>query len=217
MSILLDTHAFIWFVLDDPELPATAKALVEDPTNDVFISPASYWEIAIKAHEPSTMRFPLDRVQEILDQYATLGKGLNITEFTPTSAGRKISGSHREGVWDEAAQADYAVKFYRVCFAHPAMRAITWWDLSDRDCWQPGGGMLRADMSPKSVYEQLKRLIHEEWKTTLRTTTDNDGRFTFRGFCGTYRLVLDVEGHKLEHRLQVTSGMRKEVVVKLAP
>jgi GH35 family endo-1,4-beta-xylanase len=173
--------------------------------------------IGIQAHEPSTMRFPLDRVQEVLDQYATLGKGLNITEFTPTSAGQKITGSHREGVWDEAAQADYAVKFYRVCFAHPAMRAITWWDLSDRDCWQPGGGMLRADLSPKPVYEQLKRLIHEEWKTTLHTTTDNDGRFTFRGFYGTYRLVLDVEGRKLEHRLQVTSGVRKEVVVKLAP
>ena len=50
-----------------------------------------------------TMRFPLDRVQEILDQYDTLGKGLHITEFTPTSAGQKITGSPREGVWDEAA------------------------------------------------------------------------------------------------------------------
>ena len=48
MSILLDTHTFIWFVLDDPKLPAPAKALVEDPANDVFISPVSYWEIAIK-------------------------------------------------------------------------------------------------------------------------------------------------------------------------
>ena len=48
MSILLDTHTFIWFVLDDPKLPATAKALVEDPTDDIFISPASCWEIAIK-------------------------------------------------------------------------------------------------------------------------------------------------------------------------
>ena len=121
--------------------------------------------IGIQAHEPRTMRFPLDRVQEILDQYATLGKGLHITEFTPASSGQKITGSHRDGVWDEAAQADYAVKFYRVCFAHPAMRAITWWDLCDQGSWLPGGGMLRADMSPKPVYEQLQRLIHDEWKT----------------------------------------------------
>ena len=173
--------------------------------------------IGIQAHEPRTMRFPLDRVQEILDQYATLGKGLHITEFTPTSAGQKITGSHREGVWDEAAQADYAVKFYRVCFAHPAMRAITWWDLSDQGSWLPGGGMLRADMSPKPVYEQLKRLIHEEWKTRLAATTDAGGRLAFRGFCGTYRLTLDLPGQKLERRFSLTKGMDKDVVVTVVP
>jgi hypothetical protein len=79
-----------------------------------------------------------------------------------------------------------------------------------------GGGMLRADMSPKPVYEQLKRLIHEEWKTTLHATTDNDGRFTFRGFCGKYRLVLEVHGRKLVRDLQVSKATRKEVVVTFA-
>jgi PIN domain nuclease of toxin-antitoxin system len=48
MNVILDTHAFLWFVLDDPQLSASAKTLIEDPANDVFISPASYWEIAIK-------------------------------------------------------------------------------------------------------------------------------------------------------------------------
>jgi GH35 family endo-1,4-beta-xylanase len=199
-----------YYVLADGG-PAFFKLLTTAKENGV-----PFDGIGIQAHEPHTMRFPLDRVQEILDQYATLGKGLNITEFTPTSAGQKITGSHKEGVWDEAAQADYAVKFYRVCFAHPAMRVITWWDLSDQGSWQPGGGMLRADMSPKPVYEQLKRLIHEEWKTELHATTDNDGRFSFRGFCGKYRLVLEVHGRKLVHDLQVTKGTRKEVVVTLA-
>jgi PIN domain nuclease of toxin-antitoxin system len=48
MRLLLDTHAFLWFLLDDPQLSATAKKLIADPNNDVEISPASYWEIAIK-------------------------------------------------------------------------------------------------------------------------------------------------------------------------
>ena len=99
--------------------------------------------IGIQAHEPRASRFPLDRVQKILEGYASLGKELNITEFTPTSSGQKMIDSSRDGVWDEANQADYAVKFYRVCFAHPAMRAITWWDLCDQGSWLPGGGMLR--------------------------------------------------------------------------
>jgi len=51
--------------------------------------------IGIQAHEPRTVRFPLERVQEILDQYATLGKELHVTEFTPASSGQKITGSHR--------------------------------------------------------------------------------------------------------------------------
>ena len=48
MRLLLDTHAFLWFLLDDPQLSSTARALVVDPTNDIEVSPATYWEIAIK-------------------------------------------------------------------------------------------------------------------------------------------------------------------------
>jgi len=48
MRLLLDTHAFLWFLLDDPQLSVSARGLIEDPANDEEISPASYWEIAIK-------------------------------------------------------------------------------------------------------------------------------------------------------------------------
>ena len=48
MRMLLDTHAFLWFVLDDPKLSPAALALISDMNNELIISPASYWEIAIK-------------------------------------------------------------------------------------------------------------------------------------------------------------------------
>lgn len=48
MRLLLDTHSFLWFVLNDPRLSDLAKSHIEDPSNDVFISPAGFWEIAIK-------------------------------------------------------------------------------------------------------------------------------------------------------------------------
>jgi PIN domain nuclease of toxin-antitoxin system len=48
VRLLLDTHAFLWFLLDDPQLSATAQSAIEDPLNDVEVSPATYWEIAIK-------------------------------------------------------------------------------------------------------------------------------------------------------------------------
>lgn len=48
MRLLLDTHAFLWFVLDSPQLSTSARALTADPANDVLVSPATCWEIAIK-------------------------------------------------------------------------------------------------------------------------------------------------------------------------
>ncbi|WP_203225928.1 type II toxin-antitoxin system VapC family toxin [Calothrix sp. PCC 6303] len=49
MRFLLDTHTFIWFVTDSPQLSATAKALIEDEYNEKWLSVASIWEMAIKS------------------------------------------------------------------------------------------------------------------------------------------------------------------------
>jgi len=48
MRLLLDTHTFLWFVLNDPQLSRAADALITDPTNELLISPATCWEMAIK-------------------------------------------------------------------------------------------------------------------------------------------------------------------------
>jgi GH35 family endo-1,4-beta-xylanase len=167
--------------------------------------------IGIQAHEPRTMRFPLDQVKRILDRYAALGKELHITEYTPCSGGQPITGSHIQGKWDEAAQADYAAKFYTVCFAHPAMRGITWWDLCDEGSWLQGGGLLRKDMTPKPVYDALRKLIHEDWHTRVEAKTDAEGRVAFRGFFGRY--ALSAAGSKTGFHL--AKGEKAEVTVKL--
>ncbi len=48
MKFLLDTQAFLWFVLNDCALSQVACDLIVAPLNDILLSPASYWEIAIK-------------------------------------------------------------------------------------------------------------------------------------------------------------------------
>ena len=48
MNLLLDTHAWLWFVLGDPQLSNGARNHILDPANVKFVSPASYWEISIK-------------------------------------------------------------------------------------------------------------------------------------------------------------------------
>lgn len=48
MTLLLDTHAFLWWVEGAPALGRRARAAVSNPDNDVFFSVASCWELAIK-------------------------------------------------------------------------------------------------------------------------------------------------------------------------
>ncbi len=49
MRVLLDTHAFLWWIADDPRLSSRARRTIADSSNDVYFSAASAWEIAIKA------------------------------------------------------------------------------------------------------------------------------------------------------------------------
>ncbi len=48
MNLLLDTHAFLWFIAGDARLSTSARSEIERIDNDCFVSAASLWEIAIK-------------------------------------------------------------------------------------------------------------------------------------------------------------------------
>ena len=48
MRLLLDTHVFLWFILNDPRLPNPARDLIQNPSNEVLLSPVSIWEVCIK-------------------------------------------------------------------------------------------------------------------------------------------------------------------------
>lgn len=46
--LLLDTHVFLWWLIDDPGLGSKARTMIADPDNDIFVSAATGWEISIK-------------------------------------------------------------------------------------------------------------------------------------------------------------------------
>jgi PIN domain nuclease of toxin-antitoxin system len=48
MNLLLDTHSFIWFGDDNIKLSSDAKKSIENSRNNIFISIATLWEMAIK-------------------------------------------------------------------------------------------------------------------------------------------------------------------------
>ena len=48
MRVLLDTHIALWAITDDPRLSAAARACITEPVNEIAVSAAVIWEIAIK-------------------------------------------------------------------------------------------------------------------------------------------------------------------------
>ncbi len=49
MRVLLDTHVFLWWIIDDLRLSGRAREVISDGRNELFFSAARGWEIAIKA------------------------------------------------------------------------------------------------------------------------------------------------------------------------
>ncbi len=144
--------------------------------------------IGLQAHDPPNWYSP-QRVFETLDTLAEVGVDLHITEFTFRSNGEAIRGGFVEGNWDEEKHGEFYDMFYRYCFSHPRVKAITMWAMWDGSSWQQQGGIVRRDLTPKPAYEALNRLINQEWRTTVSAETDADGRLTFRGFHGRYEAV----------------------------
>lgn len=80
MKYLLDTHALLWYTLNESSLSDTAYQLIINQNNEILISPVSYWEIAIKIsigklilHQPYK-----DFIDVCLNQYQ-----FNILAITP--------------------------------------------------------------------------------------------------------------------------------------
>lgn len=49
MKALLDTHTFLWWIANDPQLSQRARQVMEDGATELFLSVASGWEMAIKS------------------------------------------------------------------------------------------------------------------------------------------------------------------------
>ena len=83
MRLLIDTHAFLWFLLDDPQLSVKAAALIGDPNNEIVVSPASYWEIAIKI---SVGKYSLPEPYEVFMEREIAANDFGILHIEPRHA-----------------------------------------------------------------------------------------------------------------------------------
>jgi len=178
--------------------------------------------IGIQAHANGEWYSPAN-VSEQLDRYASLGKPIQITEFSAQTleyddrkTPMQISGSYRNGVWNGEKQAEFYREFYTIAFGNRQVEAITTWGLDDERSWLPGIGLLDKDGKPKASYTTLDSLINKEWKTSFERSTDENGRLGFRGFYGNYEvLVRDGNGGTKPVTFVLEKGKANEWVVRL--
>ena len=73
MKILLDTHTLIWFSQNSNKLSRTAKYLLNDKTNQLFLSVVSVWEMQIKIQQGKLrLDLPLPEIIENQVKYNDL-------------------------------------------------------------------------------------------------------------------------------------------------
>jgi endo-1,4-beta-xylanase len=138
----------------------------------------------------------LSQVAAVCDQYAALAVPLHFSEVTVLSGERRGRERWAPSRYEyEVMQGDYVPKLYTLLFGHPAVREITWWDLSDRGAWKgAAAGLLRADMSAKPAYERLVDLVRRAWWTRAQGETDRSGALILRAFHGSHRLTVRCPG-----------------------
>lgn len=67
MKALLDTHTFLWWITDQPQLPPGVHNIIENTENALFVSAASGWEIIIK-FQLGRLLLPEEPESYLLDQ-----------------------------------------------------------------------------------------------------------------------------------------------------
>jgi PIN domain nuclease of toxin-antitoxin system len=117
VRLLLDTHIFLCWRADAPDLPERARAAILDVTNDVYVSGAVGWEIVIK------------RALGKLDFDGTVGVAVAEEGFTPLSVDlahvdevARLPGHHRDP-FDRLLVAQAIVESLTLVTADPQVRA----------------------------------------------------------------------------------------------
>jgi PIN domain nuclease of toxin-antitoxin system len=95
MRLLLDTHAFLWWIADDAQLSKRARSAIATRRDECFVSIASCWEIAIKVSlEKLKLEAPVDRF--IPEQLAVNSFSLLSIEFGHVARVARLPFHHRD-------------------------------------------------------------------------------------------------------------------------
>lgn len=153
--------------------------------------------IGIQSHQHQGY-MGLEKLQRILEDFSKFGLPMHFTENTLVSgeimpAYINDLNDYQVDAWPTTAEGEERQRkewkeMYETLFAHPLVEAITGWDFADGGWLHAPSGIIREDNSLKPAYQELHRLVKEEWHTEGLIRTDAEGYATLSGFKGEYEI-----------------------------
>ena len=124
---------------------------------------------------------PPEKVIEILEDFASFGLDISITEYDAAGADETIAG-------------DYMRDLLIAAFSVPQVRNFLMWGFWDGSHWHHDAPMFRQDWSLKPAGEAFIDWIYHTWWTNAIGRTTRDGHFTTRAFYGQYEITAEFDG-----------------------
>jgi GH35 family endo-1,4-beta-xylanase len=150
--------------------------------------------------------FDPQALRHALDKLAAEGLPVCITEFNfPGQRSRVYRRRDLKLTPDqEKAKAKALTEYYRICFAHPAVKGILMWGFWERANWIPQSSLYLRDWTPTPAAKAYRDLVFNQWWTKWEGKTDKDGYCRLQVFCGKHRVTVD--GHEKTVNLKKASG-----------
>lgn len=150
-------------------------------------------------------------LEQMIDDYASLGKEIHITEFSvPSGPTAKTSA------WTEARQAEWMTQAYTLFFSKKAVTAVTWWNVTDRRSYIQNGGLINSGGGKKAAFAKLAQMI-SSWTTTGSGVTDRNGELYIQGFAGGYELSIADAGVTATLDVTINEGAARRLVYNFNP
>ncbi len=147
---------------------------------------------------------PIDRVLEILDEWAAFGKDLEITEFDL-------------GCPDDQVHAQYVRDCLIAAFSHPRVTGFIEWGFWEGSHWRArdGGAMFRLDWSKRPAQEAWEDLVLKQWWTNWQGTANAEGVATTRAFYGRHEVTVEANGKRATATIELVPGGKGEAEVRV--
>ena len=150
-----------------------------------------------------------EAVLRSLDQFATLGLPLEVTEFEVTLQDGKDPAQRQY-------QADYVRDYLTAVFSHPSVRAVILQDFWQPGAWQYEGAsaFFNADWSANPHEKVYEDLVRHQWWTRASGTTTRAGTYATRGFLGDYDITATAGGRtRTVHATLTRAGQEVKITL----